>query len=30
MGAVPGLLGLAEDSGSSFIASLYKKLNIFL
>jgi hypothetical protein len=30
MGAVPGLLGLAEDSGGPFIASLYKKLDISL
>ena len=30
MGAVPGLLGLAEDSRGSFIASLYKKLDISL
>jgi hypothetical protein len=30
MGAVPGLLGLTEDSGGPFIASLYKKLDISL
>jgi hypothetical protein len=30
MGAVPGLLDLAEDSGSLFIASLRKKLGISL
>ena len=30
MGTVPGLLDLVEDSGSLFIASLYKKLDISL
>jgi hypothetical protein len=29
MGAVPGLLNLAEDSGGLFVASLRKKLGIF-
>jgi hypothetical protein len=30
MGAVPGLLDLAENSGDLFIASLYEKLDISL
>ena len=30
MGAVPGLLNLAEDSGGLFVASLYRKLDISL
>jgi hypothetical protein len=30
MGAVPDLLDLAEDSGSLFVAFLYKKLDVSL